>query len=108
MNKRIWLYCLLYALIAACSSDEDDGQGTVVFHVAVDSVAAYSVTATITHNGSNRDSYYAYAVEGRVSNVRDEVVRLLDGDRRQAAAGRPRHRVQQDHPWRLWRAGAKA
>lgn len=84
MNKRIWLYCLLYALIAACSSDEDDGQGTVVFHVAVDSVAAYSVTATITHNGSNRDSYYAYAVEGRVSNVRDEVVRLLDGDRRQS------------------------
>ncbi len=73
MNKRIWLYCLLYALIAACSSDEDDGQGTVVFHVAVDSVAAYSVTATITHNGSNRDSYCSFVVDGSVGNVQDVI-----------------------------------
>ena len=81
MTKRILLYLLACLLLTACSKD-DEGGGTVAFSVAMSNIEAYSATATITHNGSNRDKYYAFFVEGNVSNARQEVDKLLNSERR--------------------------
>ncbi len=65
----------------ACNKDDNLDSGPIVFHVDVGNVEAYSATATITHNGTNRDTYYGFAVEGKVDNPLEEINQMLNSSK---------------------------
>lgn len=75
MRSRLWIpLCTLIVLIFfACSKDEDNADSQIQFHVTISNIEAYHVTVTITHNGTNRDRYYGFIVEGHVNDVQEEI-----------------------------------
>lgn len=90
MTNRHCLFLLLCALLfSACSDNEDDNTVLLKFSVTINAIEAYTATATITHNGSNRDTYYAFCVEGGTTDARQEVSKLLASNRKETvlAAG---------------------
>jgi len=92
MNTKIWiLLCLpIFLLLSACSKEDDtDGDKQVLFHVTISDIEAYNATATITHNGSNRDYYYGFVVEGHVVNPMDEITKLISSPMAEAVFASP-------------------
>ncbi|MBO4906586.1 MAG: hypothetical protein J5486_06075 [Bacteroidaceae bacterium] len=70
-------------MLASCSNDTDDANNAmVVFQVAVTDIEPYKATVTITHNGTNRDTYYGFYVRGKVSDVEGEIRKMLASDQR--------------------------
>ena len=62
---------LIITLIVGCVKDES--MENIVFHVDVSEIKAYSAMVTVTHNASNRDSYYGFTVKGAVDNIQSEI-----------------------------------
>lgn len=71
---RLFFY-LIPLLVIGCSDESNDDD--VVFHVSLSEVKAFSATVTVTHNATNRDAYYGFAVEGVVSDVQSEINHFL-------------------------------
>lgn len=74
MTIFFFLLILFCSLTVGCS-DEPAGNN-VVFTVDVSNINAYSATITVTHNATNRDIYYGFAVEGEVNDINDEIQRF--------------------------------
>ena len=62
-------------LFVGCVKDES--MEDIVFHVDVSEINAYSATVTVTHNASNRDSYYGFTVKGAVDDIQSEIADFL-------------------------------
>ena len=79
MKFRLWipLYALIVLLFFACSKDEDNADNQIQFHVTISDIEAYHATATITHNGTNRDRYRGFFVEGHVDDVQGEINKYI-------------------------------
>lgn len=72
------LYSLVSALFIGCTHKEEVViHEDIVFHVQVSDVKDFSAMVTITHNATNRDFYYCFAVEGLVEDVQDEIDRFI-------------------------------
>ena len=65
--KRILLFILSILAFVGCSKDEIVAD--VVFDVSVSNVESYTATVTVTHDGSNRDTYYGFFVKGEVTDI---------------------------------------
>ena len=62
-------------LFGSCVKDES--MEDIVFHVDVSEINAYSAIVTVTHNASNRDSYYGFTVKGIVDDIQSEIEDFL-------------------------------
>lgn len=91
MKIRIQLSFLLIACLTfmACSKDDNSDNVQVVFHVDIGDIEAYRATATITHNGTNRDTYYGFAVEGDVKNPIEEINKMIASPKSKEILGSP-------------------
>ena len=79
INHKIakFTYCL-YILISVCvltCCSEDETTPELRFSVSVSQVEEFSATVIVTHNGTNRDVYYAIAVEGNVEDIFEEIAK---------------------------------
>ena len=75
--QTLYMICglLLTGLATSCKNDDDNG--LVVFQVAVKSVDGDQVTLVVTHNGSNRDNYCGFALQGEVADVQQAISEYL-------------------------------
>ena len=58
--------------MSACSND-DKSEEQISFHVCISDIEGYYATVTVTHNGTNRDSYYCFVVKGHVADMQAEI-----------------------------------
>ena len=68
---RVFLF--IFSLFAFVSCTKEEILVDVVFNVSVTKVGCYSAEVTVTHDGSNRDAYYGFAVKGEVTNLKREI-----------------------------------
>lgn len=62
-------------MFVGCTEDSyNDG---ISFYADIDDIKAYSASVTVTHNATNSDTYYVFAVKGIVSDVRQEIDRFI-------------------------------
>lgn len=81
MNHLCKSFLFLFSLFFIGCSDESNDEN-VFFHVSITDIRAHSVLATITHNATNRDSYYGFVVKGIVQDVQAEIERFLSSSNR--------------------------
>lgn len=55
----------------------DESMEKIVFHVDVSDINAFSAKITVTHNATNRDSYYGFTVKGVVDDIQSEIVSFI-------------------------------
>lgn len=70
------IQCILLLVLGALSlvsCSEDDYVPELRFSIAVNEVADFSAKVTVTHTGTNRVMYYAFAVEGQISDIVPEI-----------------------------------
>lgn len=68
--------CILLLLLGALfftNCSEDDSVPELRFSIAVNEVADFSASITVTHTGTNRVAYYVFAVEGQVCDLGAEI-----------------------------------
>lgn len=65
----------LVIIMSSCTQDENNDN--IVFHVDVSEIEAYSAKITVTHNATNRDTYYGFVVKGIVNDVQTEIADFL-------------------------------
>lgn len=76
-QTRCFLLLMLGTLFfTSCS--EDDTIPELRFSIIVNEVADFSAKVTITHTGTNRVKYYAFAVEGQISDMEAEIQKHKD------------------------------
>lgn len=71
-NKYLHIRCLIFLLITA-SCSEDDRVPDLSFNILLNEVADFSATITVTHTGTNRVTYYAFAVQGENNDIDAEI-----------------------------------
>lgn len=76
-KRQIWncLFLMFAAILftTGCSSEE---LNTITrFSISVNEVADYSASVVITHDGTNRDNYYVFAVKGDNVDVKTEIAK---------------------------------
>ena len=69
--SRLTFFSFLLMLCCLCPSCSDDEEKQIVFHVEVQNIDGNEVTVLVTHNGTNRDRYCGFAVEGTNMSVTD-------------------------------------
>lgn len=67
---------IFIVLFVGCVKDESLEK--IVFHVDVSDINAYSAKITVTHNATNRDSYYGFMVKGAVADIQSEIAVYLN------------------------------
>lgn len=73
----IFLYTIIVCWALSACSNDDKSEEQISFHVSISGIEGYYATATVTHDGTNRDNYYCFAVKGHVTDVQAEIVRYL-------------------------------
>ena len=63
--------------LTSCDSNTDDNEGQVVFSVSVKEIDGEQVTLVVTHNGSNRDNYCGFVLQGEVTDVQQAIRKYL-------------------------------
>lgn len=76
-RSTMLFYAIICFFLLACSKDDDNAEERIQFHVAISNIEAYHATATITHNGTNRDRYRGFFVEGHVDDVQGEINKYI-------------------------------
>lgn len=76
MTQCIPLLLLGALFFTNCS--EDDSVPELRFSIAVNEVADFSAKVTVTHTGTNRVMYHAFAVEGQISDIAPEIQKHKD------------------------------
>ena len=86
--KLLFLSIILITFIGCNSNEEVE---SIFFHASVSDIKAYSATVTVTHNATNRDSYYGFAVEGSASDIKAEISKYLSSTNKKELAESVRH-----------------
>ncbi len=69
IQNCIFLFCLL--LMVGCDKEEECPE--LRFSLSLTETRAFSTTVTVTHNGTNRNRYYAFVVPGNIININIEI-----------------------------------
>lgn len=69
--------CCFILLFLCFSCTEDNQELPVCFNLSLNEVKSNSASLFITHNGSNRDTYVGFVLEGTVSDIYDEINRYI-------------------------------
>lgn len=72
INACFFLIFVTLQLAMSCSTEEPSN---AKFSISISEVTDFSVTAIITHTGTNRDNYYVFAVKGEDIDVADEITK---------------------------------
>lgn len=70
------LTCIMSFLFTGCIKEESINN--IAFNIEVIEIQSYSATIIVSHNATNDDGYYGFAVKGEVSDINREIEKYVN------------------------------
>lgn len=75
---RFLKYCIIsFVSLIMISCNQEDYMEELQFNISLNEISDFSATITVNHTGTNRDVYYAFVVQGEISDINAEIQKHL-------------------------------